>query len=643
MFAITVGGGRPPTYRSSGHRHPRSDPTLVMPEDTSSQPRTPSASSSDDDKHATRGWKGGRATVTPPQRSPASLPTPPATLARPTAGPAVAPPHPAAPTLHITHPPPAHLTPEWLRERTTADTADTAESWCIIPGVPASSFIEYTSRFARDDRRAEGAAEGLRVEYDPLTGDLAVRVMASPVHDVVSRCFTRWTYATIDALGGLADTLQIGAQEFTGFVGVPGLGAAAKKTPDFALVHPSQRFPVFAVEVGFTEDVPKLLADANLLLLGSGGATKYVVLVKVTEAKAVRSARDPGKFSWPRGGVRVGDRTVQAAGVAAVVAQEQRALEAAGGVPPSPSPEPMLAQSLAQHYLAACAAGSLVPPLVGTLSATAYVYVRAVGLAPAARVGPEEGARFPAIRCVREIPFLAAGVPIAEAGTFSLARSDFPGAPPGPPTHGQPPAAAAITFDFTALGAAIVSVLPQFRWTRASARAGRAIARAAAPPLGAARALKRAAAAPLGEDDDDADTNDQSTDGGGDASCSSRTATDGATDGGATTRRKNPARRARIGRTSRASPQVGGGDTLLGWAAWKKQKGEEVLEDEQSADQEEQDEQSDDDEEDDDDYDDDDHNAGTEGRGQAQGRGKARRTVSGEDWVPASRKGRVAQ
>ncbi|KAI5781345.1 hypothetical protein DFH27DRAFT_529278 [Peziza echinospora] len=82
--------------------------------------------------------------------------------------------------------------------------------------------------------------------------------------------------------------------------------------------------------------------------------------------------------------------------------------------------------------------------------------------------GPAEGLRFPAIRCVREIPFLNAGAAIPNAGTFSLGTSDFPGA--ASPTDGPRAEAAAITFDFTALATAIVNDLPQFLCLRGSSK-----------------------------------------------------------------------------------------------------------------------------------------------------------------------------
>lgn len=62
------------------------------------------------------------------------------------------------------------------------------------------------------------------------------------------------------------------------------LSGSSSKVPDAVLMpNTSARFPLAALEVGFTETLEQLYTDAEKLLQRSNGAIELVVLIKVTE------------------------------------------------------------------------------------------------------------------------------------------------------------------------------------------------------------------------------------------------------------------------------------------------------------------------------------------------------------------------
>ena len=64
------------------------------------------------------------------------------------------------------------------------------------------------------------------------------------------------------------------------------LSGSSSKVPDAVLMpNTSARFPLAALEVGFTETLEQLYTDAEKLLQRSNGAIELVVLIKVTETE----------------------------------------------------------------------------------------------------------------------------------------------------------------------------------------------------------------------------------------------------------------------------------------------------------------------------------------------------------------------
>jgi len=109
-----------------------------------------------------------------------------------------------------TAPTPRVLTPRWLAR--LARRAHDGEAWLTVGGVSQAQYDAYSSSHGADAEGEDGRRAGgdLRVEYDPTTGDLAVKCMASPVHDIVGDFFTRATYA--DSRARMSSGLRIGIQ-----------------------------------------------------------------------------------------------------------------------------------------------------------------------------------------------------------------------------------------------------------------------------------------------------------------------------------------------------------------------------------------------------------------------------------------------
>ncbi|KAI5781985.1 hypothetical protein DFH27DRAFT_616388 [Peziza echinospora] len=329
------------------------------------------------------------------------------------------------------------------------------EAWFTVGGVTQAEYDEYSNTYGADaaDEDEDGRRrDGLRVEYDPATGDLAVKYMASPVHNIVGDFFTQATYDSRAARTARATSgLRIGMHEFRGFSGVAGLGALASKTPDFCVRPRDSRFPTLAVEVGWSESLPKLVADANLFLTGTGGVTKFVVLVRLVEAF-------PATYLRADGASAVSHSHAVEHLKHAMPAAFTDAIHAATA-----------ATALADHYAANKA--TLVPPLLGALSGTALVYVRAADARQAAR--EPQNAKFPGITCIHEIPFLADNRPLDTAATtLRLPLADII---PSIRDADGPAPQQSIAFNLTLLARTILDEIPQMEHHRAVKRARQSI------------------------------------------------------------------------------------------------------------------------------------------------------------------------
>lgn len=209
-----------------------------------------------------------------------------------------------------------------------------------IPNVSPDDLTTWESRqgFTRDDeiperRFADPRSHGFTYTYNSITKSCIVRCMPTPYHTSVQRFFGSSAQNSLISTLGMdmfrtsrGGGLLIGiSSDITGFKGVEGLGLGGTKIPDFAIKARGTKFPAVAMECGFSEDWADLLSDAELLLTGTNGQTKLVILVKLKERFPVAGdasdenedndeeendderdsnaprPRAPGKHDWPTG------------------------------------------------------------------------------------------------------------------------------------------------------------------------------------------------------------------------------------------------------------------------------------------------------------------------------------------------------
>jgi len=204
-----------------------------------------------------------------------------------------------------------------------------------------------------------------------------------------------------------------------------------------AIVPTASDFPTFAVEVGFSEQWPLLLEDARLFLTGTGGTTKFVVLIKLSEEVPIGEYTNrvtgervkcwkakENQFWWPQLVLeddKEGERD-----------DHDKEIEVPS-LPTPPSPPnradirdkhvlDTIQVSLATYFVDAHSAGILLPPLLSPLSATLYLY----RLRKPSYESTEDsnGDVDPAIFCQSKIPFMELDKAVADA-TLQLHISDL--------------------------------------------------------------------------------------------------------------------------------------------------------------------------------------------------------------------------
>ncbi|RPB20008.1 hypothetical protein L211DRAFT_852718 [Terfezia boudieri ATCC MYA-4762] len=217
------------------------------------------------------------------------------------------------------------------------------------------------------------------------------------------------------------------------------LSPDSSKTPDMAILPTASDFPTFTVEVGFTEQWPLLLEDARLFLTGTGGTTKFVVLIKLSEEvptgeytnrltgeKVKCWKAKENQFQWPL--------------PVLVIEEDQESTQAdheketeVPRLPTPPTPPDradigdkqvldILQASLTTYFVSAHLSGILLPPLLSPLSATLYLYRRREPSSEG--TADSNGDVDPAIFCQSKIPFMEFDKVVTDA-TFTLNLSDL--------------------------------------------------------------------------------------------------------------------------------------------------------------------------------------------------------------------------
>ncbi|KAI5781983.1 hypothetical protein DFH27DRAFT_283869 [Peziza echinospora] len=348
-------------------------------------------------------------------------------------------------------------------------------------------------------------------------GSVVVKCAPSAHHDAVGTYIAETAQSTIrEALlqggwaGGSRKSKDTGIKcheqsHFTGFSSPPGgptLNSSRTTAPHVAFIpkiQPGQSsgpsaaaesFPTVAVEVGFWQTWEWLVEDARLFLLGTGGLTMVVVVVRVTEEPSKELATDTiqatpsrktntkqRKFVWPDGGA------INVVGTAQVGHQAPLTVQSQPHITDTADEIKKKMALVKRWYLAQNAGGHLRPRLVGRISAVVYAFRRKQrDVEPTSGSGSQDMApdddvdtfTDPFILMSSKHPFLLHDTPISEA-TLPIPISHLYGRNQ-PMSHAH--SAQIVEWDMTALGEAITEERSRMEQVRAWKRAEEAIKQA---------------------------------------------------------------------------------------------------------------------------------------------------------------------
>ncbi|KAI5781394.1 hypothetical protein DFH27DRAFT_616770 [Peziza echinospora] len=230
--------------------------------------------------------------------------------------------------LHISPASLAQMTPSRLAEllRSLPDTHSLR-----IPAIPYSDFRQWWAGdgygIDEDDYEygedAAAARAKRAVRYVPsggswgehsqegLVGDVLLQCMASPYHDAVVPGLAAGIKNGACKAQGKPDGAESGlvcvaTPEITGLkpsAVFPSVSGDMVRMPDGAVFIKSAGgqcgiFPAVVIEVGFSETLDKLVHDVAVFLLGTGGATKVGIVVKLVELMAL--VRSEERVQQPR-------------------------------------------------------------------------------------------------------------------------------------------------------------------------------------------------------------------------------------------------------------------------------------------------------------------------------------------------------
>ncbi|KAI5781976.1 hypothetical protein DFH27DRAFT_580010 [Peziza echinospora] len=363
-------------------------------------------------------------------------------------------------------------------QSTLATLVATSAAGLLIPNVPYLEYLAWTRNFvgehARD--RHDPVHQLLKAEYISLpgpghgTGGVVIRGPATPYHDAVANYVAQKTdqrVAEAFARSGRADVAARAQSQvmvecnsrFDGFASAAHteMGYTRVKQPDLAfLPADGGMFPTVVIEVGFSQTWASLLEDAKLFLLGTGGVTTLVLLVKLVEAAAPEAAAT----AWPAP-ADVRARAGGGSGASPGGSWERM------GLPPPPH-APALSEArredvckttiaaLRDWYMAVDAQGRLRVPLVGKVSGEVAYH----------RVDAQHEA---AVVCTATVPLLRDDQPVSPPPLLRIPLRDILGR-----THrllAGVPADAAAEFPCAELAAAILARRGRMQAMRAGARA----------------------------------------------------------------------------------------------------------------------------------------------------------------------------
>lgn len=177
--------------------------------------------------------------------------------------------------------------------RSLLDSSFPPDRHIRIPHVSPADFDRWEAlhgptRTAPEHRSADPRNHGFTYTYNTLTKAFIVQCMPTPFHTSVQRFFNASAQNSLNRTFGIDNSSDSGllvghSNDIKGFKGIKGLRIGGTKIPDFAIRARGTKYPSVAMECGFSEYWADLLCDAGLLLVGTKGQTRLVILVKLKE------------------------------------------------------------------------------------------------------------------------------------------------------------------------------------------------------------------------------------------------------------------------------------------------------------------------------------------------------------------------
>ncbi|KAL4894174.1 hypothetical protein BDV59DRAFT_175950 [Aspergillus ambiguus] len=139
----------------------------------------------------------------------------------------------------------------------------------------------------------------ISMEYNEKTGMVIVNLPASAVHCICQKVFVYWLDEIVDSQ---PDANLVAYHE--------AVVANLRKTPDAALRHEEETYPIIAVEVGFTDTLDEMFDAARELFRHSHGVTQVVILLKIYEVGRVQLKGGPWGLTETEIRAKAADRSL---------------------------------------------------------------------------------------------------------------------------------------------------------------------------------------------------------------------------------------------------------------------------------------------------------------------------------------------
>ncbi|RPA92253.1 hypothetical protein L873DRAFT_1794341 [Choiromyces venosus 120613-1] len=142
-------------------------------------------------------------------------------------------------------------------------------------------------------------AKDIRFEYNFLTERFIIKCMPTATHDSLQAFFMQNVFGALAEKVGFSQAMGlVNINSGTTFGGFKGdWTGSSEKQPDAYVKLTGSKFPAVVCEAGWSETLEHLMADARLWLLHTGGITRIVIVVCITETNTWNTADVHEKIS----------------------------------------------------------------------------------------------------------------------------------------------------------------------------------------------------------------------------------------------------------------------------------------------------------------------------------------------------------